>query len=856
MRNLNAAPATRADEWPVLKSYGPDQLHHIALPLGGIGTGTVSLGGRGELRDWMIMNVPAHGFSTVVDGNDAPFFSIFVREENGKTRTKALLGPLDDMEFQDQEGRAVNHHGLPRFETASSFDAAYPFGQVNLSDKSMPVKVRIKGFNPLIPGNSDDSGIPIAALTYEVTNITDKPIEVAVCGSLRNFIGKDGTKREKSFRDNVPIGAKANRNRYRENTGEEDLVRGDVRGLYMYSDGVDPKDPAWGTLALTTSTTEGVSYRRSSVSAMWARALADFWEDFSADGVLMDKATLVDDDPMASLAIKAVIAPGETKKFPFYLTWHFPNRTAWSSVPFTNYYATKYADAWDVAVKTVPRIRGLEEETASFVGALCRSSYPNEAKEAALFNLSALRSQTMFRLPSGQLMGWEGTMDDAGAFLGSPNHVYNYELAIPFLFGDLARSMRDIEFNHATRADGMMCTRVLLPLETRAKEYGVTAADGQMGTIMRFYRDWQMSGDDEFLRRSWDNVKNALSFAWVEGGWDADQDGVMEGCQHNTMDVEYYGPNPQMQFWYLGALRAGEEMAKHLDNKPFAKKCRALFQRGSEWTDANLFNGEYYIQQIRPPMAGQVIRKEFREELGADPAAGAKIPDFQMGEACVVDQLVGQMMAHICGLGYLAKPENIRTTLGSIMKYNRLESFKDHFNNMRSFVAGDESGLIMAGWPRARLKVPFPYVNEAMTGFEYAAAIGMLQEEKTADGLQCIRDIRARFNGRKRNPFNEPEAGNNYARSMASWGVIPALSGFNYSAVDQTMSFTAKPGNYFWSNGSAWGTCKVGADKAELHLLHGGIALREFTLTGIGTRKLDGQTIPAGRSLSLTVEKQ
>ena len=88
------------------------------------------------------------------------------------------------------------------------------------------------------------------------------------------------------------------------------------------------------------------------------------------------------------------------------------------------------------------------------------------------------------------------------------------------------------------------------------------------------YRDWQLSGDDELLKAHWPRVKRALEFAWIPGGWDADQDGVMEGAQHNTMDVEYFGPSPQMQFWYLGALRATEEMARSLGEDAFADQCR------------------------------------------------------------------------------------------------------------------------------------------------------------------------------------------------------------------------------------------------------------------------------------------
>jgi len=121
------------------------------------------------------------------------------------------------------------------------------------------------------------------------------------------------------------------------------------------------------------------------------------------------------------------------------------------------------------------------------------------------------------------------------------------------------------------------------------------------------YRDWQLSGDTEFLKKSWPNVKNALSFAWLENSWDANADGVMEGSQHNTMDVNYSGPNPQMQFWYLGALKAAEKMAVALNDNDFSKKCAEIYLSGSKWTDENLFNGEYYEHKVLDPETKEVI---------------------------------------------------------------------------------------------------------------------------------------------------------------------------------------------------------------------------------------------------------
>src|ERR1700712_5025452 len=129
-----------------------------------------------------------------------------------------------------------------------------------------------------------------------------------------------------------------------------------AKGIFMNSDGVDKADPAWGTIALTTNETSGISYRTSSVKNDWENALLDFWDDFSDDGQLTEKSFTADDDPMASLAVQKTIGPKQTQTFSFFITWNFPNRFAWSKEKVGNYYSTKYADAWEVAEKTIPNL--------------------------------------------------------------------------------------------------------------------------------------------------------------------------------------------------------------------------------------------------------------------------------------------------------------------------------------------------------------------------------------------------------------------------------------------------------------------------------------------------------------------
>jgi len=216
-------------------------------------------------------------------------------------------------------------------------------------------------------------------------------------------------------------------------------------------------------------------------------------------------------------------------------------------------------------------------------------------------------------------------------------------------------------------------------------------------------------------------------------------------------------------------------------------------------------------------------------------------------------------MANVCGLGYLLDPEHIQTTLRSILKYNRRESLQDHFNCMRSFALGNEAALLMASYPKERPETPFPYFTEAMTGFEYAAAIGMLYEGQTGEGLMCVQDIRNRYDGLKRNPFNEAECGHHYARAMASWAAVLALTGFHYSGVERTMTFASHDGEFFWSNGHAWGRCALRPQgstyEARLEVLHGELNLRRFILQNFGeTTSPTPLRLQAGESRSFEVK--
>ena len=345
----------------------------------------------------------------------------------------------------------------------------------------------------------------------------------------------------------------------------------------------------------------------------------------------------------------------------FIVAWHFPNRETWSrpaTEPPTlvgNYYTTQFADAWAAAAHAAKNWPTLERDTVAFVRGVTESDLPAEVLEAALFNLSTLRTQTCFRTPDGKFFGWEGCFDRRGSCHGNCTHVWNYEHATAHLFPDLARSMRETEFSEFTmQADGCMSFRVPLPLADRRQAGCVAAADGQMGCLIKLHREWRLSGDTAWLRGLWPRARAALEFAWIPGGWDADQDGVMEGvpAQHDGRGVFWPEPADGVAGTWARCARRRKWPGRWA-RKKFAAKCRKLFESGRAWVDANLFNDDYY--EHASPAAGQLGQRAQGADVRPEqknPAA----PDYQLGAGCLVDQLAGQVNAHFEGLGPPAGP--------------------------------------------------------------------------------------------------------------------------------------------------------------------------------------------------------
>ena len=828
-------PYDRRDLFPEhrqQRTFSGEQLSEIAFPLGGIGTGTVSLGGRGQLRDWEIFNRPGKGRSLPFS-----FVALWSRLEGKSASVRVVEAPLMPPYRGSFGSSRESAEGLPRLQGAR-FTGAYPLARIDFEDDSLPVSISLEAFNPFVPLDVDDSSLPVAVFHYHLRCRGPEPVDLALAFSLLNAVGYDG---KAQLEGASYAGFGKNLTKFRQEQVSPGLV---LNGLEMTSTKYGPDDVGYGSMALLT-TSPRVTARTAWEQGEWWDPFQKWVNEFTRAGELHDSSvpepSADGKSNYASLALKLRLQPGESTTLTFLLAWYFPVReNDWNEEKevrgqkLRNYYGTRFESAWQVGRHTAERLAELENKTRSFHDAFFSTKLPAYVLEAVSSQAAIIRTNTCMLLEGKQFFAFEGCGDDRGCCPMNCTHVWNYEQGLAFLYPELERSMRHTDFTHNMRADGSMVFRTMVPPGRVQWSFG-PAADGQMGCVMKLYREWQLSGDDEFLKQHWPQAKRALEFAWK--GWDADRDGLMEGQQHNTYDIFFYGPNPMMSTLYLGALRAGELMSRAVGDSAAAEEYKNVREKGVRNLE-ELWNGEFYIQRVPPAASIRPLENYAQPNWYAEGVQDGEIK-YQFGEGCLSDQLLGEWFATVVGLDVGWSREHARKALQSVFRYNFKNNFYEHPNTQRIYALNDEKGLLLCSWPKGgRPRLPFVYSDEVWTGIEYQVAAHLIYEGLLEEGLSIVKGICDRYDGLRRNPWNEVECGSHYARALASWSVLLALSGYAHSAKEFSLTFAPKLNaeNFrcFFAANSGWGTYSQGRQNSRinvrLEVLHGQVRVQRLNL--------------------------
>jgi len=813
-------------------AYAGATLSRIAFPLGGIGAGMFCIEGTGSLSHLSLHHRPE------VFNEPREVFSALWIKQAGTARV--LEGPVPGWKKFGQKGPEYagsgsggggTTYGLPRFARAI-FTSRFPFAEIALDDPGLPVTVRLRAWSPFVPGDSYHSSLPVAALEFAFTNTAPGALDCVYSFNARNFMARGDGKL----------------------SSVETLPNGFTFGQQPLKD--KPQEEGYFSVLSpdANARANGRWFRGG-----WFDALTMIWKDVAA-GSTASRPAAADGAPSpgASLMVPFTVAPGATHTVTVLFSWYVPASdvrvaaTPWGDDTadcatdcachrfYKPWYATAFPDHAAVRTFWTRDYATLREQTQRFTDCFYDTDLAGEAVEAMAANLSILKTPTILRQEDGRLWAWEGCNDESGCCHGSCTHVWNYAQALAHLFPDLERTFRQTEFGEDQDETGNQTFRAPLPIQpVKGRHLRPAAADGQPGGVMRVYREWRVSGDTGWLRGLWPRLKQSLDFCIAT--WDPDRLGAFVEPHHNTYDIEFWGPDAMCTGIYLGALRAMVLMGQALgeDTATYA----GLAEKAKAHLETKLFNGRWFFQQVRwkdlhakPPLADPEQLKNIYTSPEAVALCEREGPKYQYGTGCLSDQLLGQFEAHACGVGRIVDATQVRTALAAVYQNNFKADLSAHVNTQRpTYACGNEGGLILCSWPDGdKLSLPFPYSDEVWTGIEYQVAAGLIFEGMVDEGLAIVRTLRARYDGRDRNPFDEYECGHWYARALSSYALLQALSGARYDAVDKVLYLQpAIKGDFrsFLATATGYGTVGVRNGRPFADVAAGAIEIKEIKFT-------------------------
>jgi len=793
----------------------------VSFPMGGLGAGMICLEATGALCDVSLHHQPDLGWTPGI------FAAVAFP---GKTQmARVLEGPAPRWKCRpvmrwSERPRASGGGGLPRFSRAS-FSSKFPFGTVFLEDDTLPLQVKVTGWSPFEPGDADNASLPVVAMEYHFENRGTETVDAVFSYSSLNFLAE-------------PLW-------FGQGKVNSDGIRAIAGGFQLCGGGAPSRPWDAADLAIWVDDPAVV------VNAAWLRlpfgdAVAMAWKDIEAGKCVSRPA--VEGGPAApgaTLFVPFKLAPGEQKNIPVKLAWYVGrshiNRPggghvvmSWEAQGWENraiqndgdayraWYTARFNNIDAVVQYWRESYQLLRKNTSRFTEAFYSSTLPPEVIEAVSANLSILKTPTVLRQADGRLWGWAGCSDEIGLFEGTCTHVWGYAQTFAHLFPNLERTLRETEFNVNQREDGHQDFQSALPIRPTPHNFCATA-DGQLGAILRTYRDWRICGDTGWLRGLWPKVRSSLDYCIRT--WDPDHTGTLVEPHHVTWDVKLWGPNSMTGSIYLGALKAAIEMGRALGDDVTLYK--HLYASGKHRVEQVLFNGEFFVQKtqwkgLKTPFPDNPTDPSLRDYVRQWPPEAAEIaaregPPYQYGEGCVADGVMGAWLALVCGSGHILDQAKVRSHLSSVFVHNLSQGQTDE----------EEGGLVNCTWPRGGCPtIPFAHHSGVWTGVEYQVAGHMMMMGMPEQGLQIVRTCRQRFNGRWLNPFDEIESGHWFARAMSSYGLLQAMSGARYDAIERVLYLSpAIKGDFssFLSTATGYGTVGVKGGKPFLKVAAGEI---------------------------------
>jgi non-lysosomal glucosylceramidase len=763
--------------------YRDQYLQAISFTAGGIGAGGIQFNGKAQPKIWQI------ACNHVEKQLDDTFLALRVKAEGKAAVVKAL------------QTEAVGD--FPAMDSLS-FKGEYPFANYQFEDKQLPVDVSLEVFNPFTPMDLKNSALPCVIYNVTITNSSPTSIEANVLSSQKNALG------------------------YSE--GEVSDFGHNVNAIKTEADGTKiihmTRDKNSKADMFLMSSAQGIT-----ATAQW-ESIAQLKQQFAATGQVQDKLlseiSAQGKSVNGALAAPIQLASGESQTISFILGWYFTETDHGEVKKWTEdnpwkkegqMYNNWWPNALGLATYLQQNLVDLTERSRRFHKTLYASTLPVWLLDRCSSQLAVLRSQTCWWAKDGYFGAWEGCNPNEGCCAANCTHVWHYAQAHARLLPELARKMREQDYDH-------MLPSGLIPYRHSNQK---PAADGHYGSILNTYREHLCSVDNQWLTGQWPRIKKAMQ--WGIETWDPKRNGFMTNEQHNTLDGNLDGCSSWIGSLYLSALEATARMADEMGDTELAAEYRQIRRSGKKLQNDRLWNGEYFIQE-----PGKV-----------------RVQDYLDG--CHIDQILGEWWADQINIDRNYPAERCKQAMASLLKYNFKADFYGQSLKPRQYCEIDDGGMKMITWPNDPQPIPgMKYGDEVMTGFEYGAAVTMMQNGMLKEGLMLLKVVAERYDGRLRtegvssvkngpwgysgNPFGDDECGKFYGRSLSVWSSLTTLQGFKYDGPAGTIGFnpllTPEQHASFFTVAHGYGlySQKVNGNKlsASVSLTEGEVLLNQIEL--------------------------
>ncbi|MGE4159145.1 MAG: GH116 family glycosyl-hydrolase [Planctomycetota bacterium] len=515
----------------------------MGFPLGGVGSGTVVVGGEGAIRR-MELGRPA--------SDDAVAFAS-VRLGGTKPTTRKLEGMIPG-----GAPPSLSPKEWPGYESAV-FQSHFPFSTIRLTDPDIPLNCTVTPFSPFVPLDDEASSMPVAILEYAFENRTKRPLTF-----------------EFSFHMSHPYPGE----------GGDPLVKV-LPGKGVLFGSAGPGTHPTAALGLVDA-----PHR---ILMGWGapprKAFRRLWDEVKAGDFAEDRptATTTPSCEAASVCVEVLLNPRERAVVPVVICWHAPQMVCHDSAELVaSWHGKKWKDAAAVLHHVITRYHDLRRRTREFHDALTQTSVPDSVIDAVSGHLATLRTSVFLRRDSGALRLGLADQDPMGAC-----HMAPQTHALGMLFPALSRQVTEGLFKTCFHEENGDFQQIPLFSDQAKVDEAAGIIDSRLLALLRLHQDWKSSGDRAWLESLYPLALRTIDY--VIHHIDPEERGLPTGRRRLILGWVASAPEPYTTALYVAALTAMEELAGDIGRGDDAGRFKLLSGRAQRMMET-LFQGEHYLQ--------------------------------------------------------------------------------------------------------------------------------------------------------------------------------------------------------------------------------------------------------------------